>query len=109
MDKLASISNLLMLCLTTYRLGNISWSTYGQISHYGGGQTSGGKRDGRTGGRKTRSRSRSRPSWSRGHGHGVRGRVVGRGRVRLLHRQLAVVAAAVQTLGVGGTLEIFLK
>lgn len=86
----------------TYGLGHISpdW----QISHYGGGQAGGGQGDGRPGWRQPRPRPRPR-----GHRHRVR-RLVGGGGVSLLdRRQLAIVAAPINSLGVGGALEILLK
>ena len=86
----------------TYGLGHVSpdW----QISHYGGGQTGGGQGDGRPGWRQPR--TRPRPC---GHGDRV-WRLVGGGGVSLLdRRQLTVVAAPINSLGVGGALEILLK
>ena len=86
----------------TYGLGHISPDR--QISHYGGGKAGGGQGDGRPGWGQPR--PRPRPC---GHGHRV-GRLVGGGGVGLLDWwQLAVVAASINSLGVGGALEILLK
>jgi hypothetical protein len=73
----------------------------GEVPHDGGGEG-----DGRSAGRASAGRAAGGPA--RRHGHAVRG-LVRRGGVRLLHRQVAVVAGAVEALGVGaGAGEVLL-